>query len=170
MAQRNGTSMFPREVVQKPRRMRLQPNAFPLLPLEGEGRLNDLPLRENFIEQVLPVEKRDRAYYRWPRMLDEEPRQAAWSLSLRSRTGKFHTAQKLTREAVHGLLRAMAHSPKHYTEMGRLVADAGKWGWEELSAEYGAILMEGLAVMGTRGQACERPPALDGLSQEPSLQ
>jgi hypothetical protein len=45
MAQRNGTGMFPREVMKR----------FPLLPLEEEGRLNDLPLRENFIERVLPV-------------------------------------------------------------------------------------------------------------------
>ena len=37
MAQRNGTGMFPREVI----------NRFPLLPLEEEGRLNDSPLREN---------------------------------------------------------------------------------------------------------------------------
>ena len=42
MAQRNGTGMFPREVM----------NRFPLLPLEEEGRLNDMPLRENFIERV----------------------------------------------------------------------------------------------------------------------
>ena len=54
MAQRNGTGMFPREVM----------NRFPLLPLEEEGRLNDMPLRENFIEGVLPVEKGDRDYCR----------------------------------------------------------------------------------------------------------
>ena len=45
MAQRNGTGIFPRELM----------NRFPLLPLEEEGRLNDMPLRENFIERVLPV-------------------------------------------------------------------------------------------------------------------
>jgi uncharacterized protein YbgA (DUF1722 family)/uncharacterized protein YbbK (DUF523 family) len=118
MAQRNGTGMFPREVM----------NRFPLLPLEEEGRLNDLPLRENFIERVF-------AYYRWTRMLDEEPTPGGLV--------KFHTAHKLT---------LMAHSPKHYTEMGRLVADAGKRDWEELTVEYGAQLMEGLAVMGTRGK------------------
>ena len=56
---------------------------------------------------------------------------------------KFHTAHKLT---------LMAHSPKHYTEMGRLVADAGRRDWDELTAEYGAMLMEGLGVMGTRGK------------------
>ena len=55
----------------------------------------------------------------------------------------FHTAHKLT---------LMAHSPKHYTEMGRLVADAGKRDWDQLTAEYGAMLMEGLSVMGTRGK------------------
>jgi hypothetical protein len=36
--------------------------------------------------------------------------------------------------------------------MGRLVADAGKRDWEELTAEYGVMLMEGLGVMGTRGK------------------
>jgi hypothetical protein len=36
--------------------------------------------------------------------------------------------------------------------MGRLVADAGKRDWEELTAEYGAMLMEGVGVMGTRGK------------------
>jgi uncharacterized protein YbgA (DUF1722 family) len=36
--------------------------------------------------------------------------------------------------------------------MGRLVADAGKREWGELTAEYGAMLMEGLAVLGTRGK------------------
>jgi uncharacterized protein YbgA (DUF1722 family) len=36
--------------------------------------------------------------------------------------------------------------------MGRLVADAGKRAWDELTAGYGALLMEGLAVMGTWGK------------------
>jgi uncharacterized protein YbgA (DUF1722 family) len=36
--------------------------------------------------------------------------------------------------------------------MGRLVADAGKRDWEELTSEHGAMLMEGLSVMGTRGK------------------
>ena len=40
----------------------------------------------------------------------------------------------------------------HYTEMGRLVANAGKRDWEELTAEYGTMLMEGLGVTGTRGK------------------
>jgi hypothetical protein len=37
-----------------------------------------------------------------------------------------------------------------YTGIGRLVADAGKRGWDEFTAEYGAQLMEGLAMMGCK--------------------
>jgi hypothetical protein len=58
-----------------------------LLPLEEEGRLNDLPLRENFVERVF-------AYYRWTQMLENEPTPGGLV--------KFHTAHKLT---------LMAHSP-----------------------------------------------------------
>ena len=42
MAQSHGTGKFPREVM----------NRFPLPPLEEQGRLNEMPLRENFIERV----------------------------------------------------------------------------------------------------------------------
>lgn len=103
-------------------------NRFPLLPLEEEGRLHDARLRENFVERIF-------AYYRWTDLLEHEA--TAGGLV------KFHTAHKLT---------LMAHSPTHYTEMGRLVADAGKRDWDKLTAEYGAMLMEGLSVMGTRGK------------------
>ena len=118
IAQRNGTGMFPRAVM----------NRFPLLPLEEEGRLNDMPLRENFIERVF-------VYQRWTGMLDKDPTPGGLV--------KFHTAHKLT---------LMAHSPAHYTEMGRLVAQAGNLDWEELTAAYGAMLMAGLEVMGKRGK------------------
>jgi uncharacterized protein YbgA (DUF1722 family) len=56
---------------------------------------------------------------------------------------RFHTAHKLT---------LMAHSPEHYRRMGRLVAQAGVRPWPELSAEYGRLLMEGLAVLTTPGK------------------
>jgi uncharacterized protein YbgA (DUF1722 family) len=109
---------------------------FPLLPVEEEGRLNDLPLRENFIERVF-------AYYRWTKMLEEEPTPGGLV--------KFHTAHKLTLMA-HPGNGTRTGSPKHYTEMDRLVAGAVKLDWKELTAEYGAMLMEGLGVMGTRGK------------------
>ena len=118
MAQRNGTGMFPREVM----------NRFPLLPLEEEGRLNDMPLRENCIELVF-------AYYRWTEMLDREPTPGGLV--------RFHSAHKLT---------LIAHSPKHYSETGRLVADARMRDWDELTVEYGAQFMEDLVVMSTRAK------------------
>jgi hypothetical protein len=71
MPQKVGTGMFPRVVMQR----------FPLLPLEEERRLNDMPLRENFIERVF-------AYYRWAELLENEP--------TRGGLVRFHTAHKLT--------------------------------------------------------------------------
>jgi uncharacterized protein YbgA (DUF1722 family) len=116
MPGRTGPGIFPRAVMQR----------FPLLPLEEEGRLNDLPLRENFIERVF-------AYYRWTELLKTDPTPGGLV--------RFHTAHKLT---------LMAHSIKHYQELGRLVAQAGTLPWKEMSATYGAQFMEGLALLGTR--------------------
>jgi uncharacterized protein YbgA (DUF1722 family)/uncharacterized protein YbbK (DUF523 family) len=116
MAARTGTGMFPRAVMDR----------FPLLPLEEEGRLNDMPLRENFIERVF-------AYYRWTEMLRNDPTPGGLV--------KFHTAHKLT---------LMAHSITHYRELGRLVAQAGTLPWDELIATYGTQFMEGLTLLGTR--------------------
>jgi hypothetical protein len=80
MAQRNGTGMFPREVM----------NRFPLLPLEEEGRLDDLPLRENFIERVGVYPKpAEGPTIAGPECWTRSQRQVAWSLSLRSGQASF---------------------------------------------------------------------------------
>ena len=104
MAQRNGTGMFPREVMKR----------FPLLPLEEEGRLNDMPLRENFVERVFGLWRKAwlsawqfaaiaaNCTIAWTRMLDEGPTPGGLV--------KFHTAHKLTRETC-SVSHAMAHSP-----------------------------------------------------------
>ena len=118
MPGRVGTGIFPREVMKR----------FPLLPLEEEGRLHDMHLRENFIDRVF-------AYYRWTCLLAENPTPGGLV--------QFHTAYKLT---------LMAHSPSHYQKMGRLVAQAGTLPWEELVEKYGYSLMEGLQVMTTPGK------------------
>jgi len=118
MPSKNGTGIFPREVMRR----------FPLLPLEEEGRLHDMHLRENFIDRVF-------AYYRWTNLLDENPTPGGLV--------RYHTAHKLT---------LMAHSPPHYQEMGRLVAQAGSLPWEELTAKYPRSLMEGLGVMTSPGK------------------
>jgi uncharacterized protein YbgA (DUF1722 family)/uncharacterized protein YbbK (DUF523 family) len=118
MPSRVGTGIFPREVMQR----------FPLLPLEEEGRLHDMALRENFIERVFVA-------YRLSCMLEKDPTPGG--------VVAFHTAHKLT---------MMAHSPEHYRKMGRLVAQSGDLPWSELVRSYGQLLMEGLEVIATRGR------------------
>lgn len=94
----------------------------PLLPVEEEGRLHDLGLRENFIERVF-------CYYRWTQV-GSRPRDLV----------KFHTAHKFT---------LLSHSPELYRELGRLVADAGSRPLRELKQEYGATFMRALALRAT---------------------
>ena len=118
MPRRVGTGIFPREVMKR----------FPLLPIEEEGRLHDMHLRENFIDKIF-------AYHRWTTLLEEKPTPGALVA--------FHTAYKLT---------LMGHSPARYQEMGRLVAQAGSLPWQELVDAYGRSLMETLDVMTTPGK------------------
>jgi uncharacterized protein YbgA (DUF1722 family)/uncharacterized protein YbbK (DUF523 family) len=100
-------------------------NRFPLLPVEEEGRLQDMRLRENFIERVF-------AYYRWHELIAQQP-------SARDLVS-FHTQHKLT---------LMAHSRRHYQALGRLTAQAGKLPMGELLDAYGETFMAGLAVKAT---------------------
>ncbi len=109
---KNGVGIFARALIER----------FPLLPVEEEGRLNELPLRENFIERVF-------CYRRWRDLI-------AGGLS-RGKLVAFHTAHKLL---------LMAHSPKHYAELGRLVANAKAMSLRELEARYGALFMTTLKV------------------------
>jgi len=98
---------------------------FPLLPMEEEGRLFDANLRENFIERVF-------SYRRWKDFLGDSPDIGGLVA--------FHTGQKLL---------MMAHSPKHYREMGVLVAHGKEIGKEELFRRYEELFMTGLAVQAT---------------------
>jgi uncharacterized protein YbgA (DUF1722 family) len=98
---------------------------FPLLPVEEEGRLHDLPLRENFVERVF-------CYRRW--------RELVASGLTRGKLVAFHAAHKFL---------MLAHSPKHYTELGRLVASAKQYSIKELESRYGELFMTGLKVKAT---------------------
>jgi uncharacterized protein YbgA (DUF1722 family)/uncharacterized protein YbbK (DUF523 family) len=98
---------------------------FPLMPVEDEGRLHDPGLRENFIERVF-------VYKRW-----QEFRTAERTLG---GLVSFHTSHKLL---------VMAHSPKHYSALGKLVADPKKLKREELFESYFSTLMEGLRLAAT---------------------
>lgn len=107
---RSGRGIFAAELVRR----------LPLLPVEEEGRLHDMGLRENFIERIF-------AYYRWTELVAENPTPAGLV--------DFHTAHKMT---------LMAHSPTAQRKLGQLVAEAGKRPWEELVAAYGPLFMETL--------------------------
>lgn len=100
----------------------------PLLPVEEEGRLNDPRLRENWIERVF-------AYRRLRNLF-------AGRLS-RRRLVEFHTAHKL---------QIMAHSPKAYRELGRLVAEAADLPAAELRERYERGFMEALTQKATPGR------------------
>ena len=98
---------------------------FPLIPVEEEGRLRDMPLRENFIERVF-------GYYRWQELLRSRP--------TRGDVVNFHTAHKYL---------LLAHSRPHYQSLGRLVANAKRYAPLELVRRYGPPLMEALTVRAT---------------------
>jgi uncharacterized protein YbgA (DUF1722 family) len=98
---------------------------FPFVPVEDEGRLHDPSLRENFIERIF-------VYRRWKEMV--RGRGALRELV------SFHTDHKLL---------ILAHSPKHYTQLGRLVAHAKEQERQALLNEYFTVLMDGLKLLAT---------------------
>jgi uncharacterized protein YbbK (DUF523 family)/uncharacterized protein YbgA (DUF1722 family) len=100
--------------------------ALPLLPVEEEGRLHDPGLRENFLERVF-------TYKRWRDFCRER--------AGRARLVHFH--------AVHKFL-VLAHSPKHYQELGQLVGNMVGRPISEVYGAYGALLMQAMAVRSTR--------------------
>lgn len=98
---------------------------FPLIPVIDDGRLHNPNLRENFIEQVL-------VYKRWKEFLKN-------STKIRDLI-VFHTNLKLL---------IFSHSPKHYSTLGKLVAQAKKYKPDVLYSEYIRILMDGLRLLAT---------------------
>ncbi len=101
---------------------------FPWLPVEEEGRLGDPALRENFIERVFVLR-------RWFLLL-------ASGLSAAALT-RFHARHKLI---------VMSREPARYSDLGRLLAEAGKSDLEQVAGEYLARLMALLKPIATRGK------------------
>jgi uncharacterized protein YbgA (DUF1722 family)/uncharacterized protein YbbK (DUF523 family) len=101
--------------------------AFPHLPIEEEGRLNDARLRESFVERVF-------AYHRL---------QALWATrwTLRSLID-FHTANKMS---------LLAHDETGYRRLGRLVATAKSLPRAQLRARYEKGFMTALGKLATPG-------------------
>jgi len=102
--------------------------AFPNLPIEEDGRLEDARLRENFIERVF-------AYARL-----RELWRGRWTLGA---LVEFHAAHKMA---------LLAHSTEGYRALGRLVARGKSLGRAELRARYEAGFMATLARPSTPGR------------------
>jgi uncharacterized protein YbgA (DUF1722 family)/uncharacterized protein YbbK (DUF523 family) len=102
--------------------------AYPNLPVEDEGRLNDSKLRENFIERVF-------AYRRLSHLF-----RGRWS---RGQVVAFHTAHKL---------QVMAHSTVAYRELGRLVAMLKQTPRAAFRERYESGFMQALARVASRGR------------------
>jgi uncharacterized protein YbgA (DUF1722 family)/uncharacterized protein YbbK (DUF523 family) len=103
----DGVGLFARALLER----------LPNLPVEEEGRLHDLHLRESFIERVF-------CYARVRRLWDRR-----WT---QGDLVAFHTAHKM---------QLLAHSPDGYREPGRLVAAGKKVPRAELRERYEADFM-----------------------------
>lgn len=101
---------------------------FPLLPVEEEGRLHDVGLRDNWVERVF-------AYHRW--------REAVAAGLTPARLVAFHTAHKF---------QLLAHDPTRYRALGRLVASAKGVPRADLVARYGEAFMAALSTRATPGK------------------
>jgi uncharacterized protein YbgA (DUF1722 family)/uncharacterized protein YbbK (DUF523 family) len=100
----------------------------PLLPVEEEGRLHDLPLRENFVERVF-------AYRRVKELFGRR-----WTVGDLVR---FHAEEKLL---------VLAHEPAAYARLGRLVAQAKALPRAEVAQRYAGLHAAALAKLATRGR------------------
>jgi uncharacterized protein YbgA (DUF1722 family)/uncharacterized protein YbbK (DUF523 family) len=114
-AAKTGIGIFAREFMQ----------AFPLLPIEEEGRLHDPMLRENFIERIFIM-------HRWLKLLSNKPKAGD--------VVDFHTKHKLL---------LMAHSLVHYRSMGKLVAEIKNHSQAQFLNLYLEQLMQGTAKPAT---------------------
>ncbi len=98
---------------------------FPLVPVEDEGRLHDIALRENFIERIF-------CFHRWKLFMQQNPNY--------KKLITFHANHKL---------QLMAHSTRQLSMMGKLVARSKTIGPAELYQSYQAYLLEALKLKAT---------------------
>ncbi|MAY37535.1 MULTISPECIES: DUF523 and DUF1722 domain-containing protein [Spongiibacter] len=94
--------------------------ALPLLPVEENGRLNDVALRENFVLRVT-------AYARWQSLQQH-------GLTV-AQLQEFHRRHKFL---------LLAHNQALYRELGPLVAETDKQNLDENSQRYIALFMRAL--------------------------
>lgn len=97
----------------------------PLLPIEEEGRLNDSRLRENFIIRVF-------AYHSLQELFKGK--------FSRGKVVEFHARNKYL---------ILAQSPRHYKQMGQLVAGVSKLSPSDFQDKYMNLFMEALSIKTT---------------------
>ncbi len=102
--------------------------AYPLLPVEEEGRLNDDALRENFIERVF-------AYDDWMQNVASENLTAKALI-------EFHTRHKF---------QLLAHSEKIYRQLGPMLSDLKSDALEAIANRYIQAFMEAMNQKVSRG-------------------
>lgn len=100
-------------------------DAFPLLPVEDEGRLNDIDLRENFIERLFTLKR-----YR-----DTVVARPSVSALI-----EFHARHKYL---------VMAHHQVRTRELGRLVASTTAHNLRRVIGEYEPLLLQTLKLCAT---------------------
>ncbi|MDX1599561.1 MAG: DUF523 and DUF1722 domain-containing protein [Marinobacter sp.] len=115
---RDGRGMFAEALIK----------AFPLMPVEEEGRLNDDMLRENFIERVF-------AYDDWMQNV------AGDKLSPQALI-EFHTRHKF---------QLLAHSERIYRQLGPMLGDLKSGPLPELADRYIHRFMEAMSQKVSRG-------------------
>jgi uncharacterized protein YbgA (DUF1722 family)/uncharacterized protein YbbK (DUF523 family) len=98
---------------------------FPNLPVEEEERLGDPRIAENFIERVFAY-RRLRALF-----------SGRWTPSA---LVAFHSAHRL---------QLLAHSPREYRELERIVRPAGQFARQEVRARYESAFMRALSKSAT---------------------
>lgn len=114
MAEKSGVGIFARALMER----------LPLLPVEEEGRLQDIGLRENFIERVF-------AYRRW-----------------RDFVAGASTVKLVDFQRRHKY-QLMAHSPELARQLGALAAQAGSRPLPGLLSEYEALFSTALKQKAT---------------------
>ncbi|HXY55882.1 MAG TPA: DUF523 and DUF1722 domain-containing protein [Nitrospirota bacterium] len=98
---------------------------FPALPVAEEGSLYNPAIRENFIERVF-------VFKRWLEYLHGDGSSGGLA--------SFHASNKMF---------ILAHSPMHYTILGKMVADTRRCKRDALQSKYIRTLMEGLGLVAT---------------------
>jgi uncharacterized protein YbgA (DUF1722 family)/uncharacterized protein YbbK (DUF523 family) len=115
MAEKKGVGIFARALMKR----------LPLLPVEEEGRLQDIDLRENFIVRIF-------AYRRWRELL-----------TAGATAGRLVDFQRRHKYLL------MAHSPEMARQLGKLVAAAGARPLAEILPEYEQLLLAALKQRAT---------------------